>query len=87
MQQQQHQEVGTEGGKGEAVKYLFGAAQEWRQQAEASKGQLSAVGSTVQLLLSQQAGGGPTLENVLPTMGRQCQPMRMWPPSTPWRPW
>ena len=48
----------------------FGAAQEWRQQAEAAKGQLSALGSTVRLFLSQQPGGGPTLENVLPDYGK-----------------
>ena len=54
----------TTGGGG--VQYLFGVAQEWRQQAEAAKGQLSAVGLTVQLLSSQQSGGGPTVGSVLP---------------------
>ena len=66
QQQQQQQGVRTDGGKREALQYLFGAAQEWRQQTEAAKGHLSAVGSTVRLLPSQQVGGGPTLDNVLP---------------------
>ena len=61
MQQQEQKEqrgVGTEGESGEAVQHLFGGAQERRQQAEAAKGQLSTVGSTMRLLLSQQAEGG-----------------------------
>ena len=56
-------------GGGGGLHYLFGAAQEWRQQAEAAKGQLSAVGSTVRLLLSHQ-GGRPTMESALPHYGR-----------------
>ena len=52
------------------MQYLFGAVQEWRQQAEAAKGQLSEVGSTVRLLVSQQVGAGPTLENALPNYGK-----------------
>ena len=58
-----------DGGEGEALQYLFGAAQEWWQEAEVAKGELSAMGSTVRLLLSQQARGGPTLQNVLPQYG------------------
>ena len=63
--------MGTERGKGEALRYLFGAAQEWRQEAKASKGHLSAVGLTVRLLMSQHAGGrGPNVEHVLPDYGK-----------------
>ena len=70
QQQQQQPRVGTEGGKRETLQHLCSAAHEWRQQAEAAKGQLSAVGSTVRLSLSQQAAGGPTVENVLPDDGK-----------------
>ena len=62
--------MGTEGGKGEALQYLFSAAQVWRQQGEAAKGQLSAVGSSVLLLLSHRAYGGPTVESVLSDYGK-----------------
>ena len=69
VQQQQHG-VGTEGGgvgkdRGGGLQYLIGATQDWQQQAEAAKGQLSTVGSTVRPLLSQQ-GGGSTMETILP---------------------
>ena len=60
---------GPRGGKGEALQYLFRATPEWRQQHEAAKCLQSAVGSIVRLLRSQQAGGGPTQENVLPDYG------------------
>ena len=35
------------GGGGGGLHYLFGVAQAWRRQAEAAKGQLPAMGSTV----------------------------------------
>ena len=41
------------GGKGEALQHLFGAAQERWHRAQAAKGHLSAVGSTVRSLLSE----------------------------------
>ena len=56
---------GPRGRKGDALPYLFGAVQEWRQEVEVAKGQLSALGSTLWLWRSQLAGGGPTLESVL----------------------
>ena len=70
QQQQQHQGAGTEGGRGEAVQYLFGGAHEWGLQADVGKGQLSAVGLTLGILWLQQAGRGATLENVLPDYGK-----------------
>ena len=63
--------MGTEGGKVETLQYLFGVAEEWLQQAAAARGQLSAVGSTLRLLLSQQSGGGPNLENVVSNHGKR----------------